>query len=93
MRVAKGEKLDTAEQAIYEAGVMDLDAEEKTQWKDSDLTMLRRLKSEVESLETTRAQFQARSHRLDRQIWTLEDAYMVLTGLELRDQDYAPSPV
>ena len=54
MRVAKGEELDTAEQAIYEAGVMDLDAEETTQWKDSDLTMLRRLKSEVESLETTR---------------------------------------
>jgi len=93
VRVAKGEELDAAERAVYEAGLMDLDAEEKTQWENSDLTTLRRLKAEVESLETTHVQLQAKSHRLDRQIWTLEGAYMVLTGLELSGQDYAPFPV
>ena len=42
----------------------------------------------VERLEMTHAQLQARSHRLDRQIWTLEGVYMSLTGLELSRQDY-----
>jgi len=93
VQVARGEELDAAERAIYEAGLMDLDAEEKTQWEDSDLTTLRKLKAEVESLETTHVQLQVRSHRLDRQIWTLEGAYMVLTGLELSGQDHAPFPV
>ena len=94
LRVAKGEELDAAERAIYAAGLKDLDAEdEKTRWENSNLTMLRRLRAEVESLETTLAQLQTRSHRLDRQIWTLEGAYMVLTGLELSGQGYAPSPI
>ena len=93
VRVAKGEELDAAERAIYEAGLMDLDAEEKTQWEDSDLTTLRRLKAEVESLETIHVQLQVKSSRLDRQIWTLEGAYMMVTGLELSGQDYASIPV
>jgi predicted RNase H-like nuclease (RuvC/YqgF family) len=93
VRVAKGEELDAAERAIYKAGMMELDAEEESQWEKSDLAMLRKLKAEVENLETTHAQLQARSHRLDRQIWTLEGAYMVLTGFELRGRDYAPLPI
>jgi hypothetical protein len=41
LRVAKGEELDAAEQAIYAAGLMELDAEEeKTQWENSNLTGL-----------------------------------------------------
>ena len=91
LRVAKGEELDAAERVIYAAGLTELDVEEKTQWENGNLTMLRRLRAEVESLETTRAQLQARSHHLDRQIWTLEGAYMALTGLELSSQGYAPS--
>ncbi len=84
LQVAKGEELDAAEQDIYAAGLLDLNAEEeKTPWENSNLTMLRRLRTEVESLETTHAQLQAKSRRLDRQIWTLEGAYMVLTGREL----------
>lgn len=92
LRVARGEELDATERSIYEAGVMDLDAEEKTQWENRDLKTLRMLKAKVESLETIHAQLQSRSHRLDRQIWMLEGAYMMLTGLELSGQDHAPFP-
>ena len=94
LRVAKGEELGAAEQAIYTAGVTDLDAEEgQTPGENSNLTLLRRLRTEVESLETTHAQLQAKSRRLDRQIWTLEGAYMALTGRELSGQGYALSPI
>ena len=93
LRVARGDELDAAERATYEAGLIDLDAEEKAQWTDGDLTRLRRLKAEVDSLQTTYVQLQARSQRLDRRIWTLEGAYMALTGLELSGQGHAPSPV
>ena len=90
LRVAKGEELDAAERVIYAAGLTELDAEEKTQWENGNLTMLRRLRAEVESLETAHAQLQVRSQHLNRQIWTLEGAYMALTGLELSSQGYAP---
>ena len=89
LRVAQGEELDAAERVIYAAGLTELDAEEKTQWEDGNLTMLHRLRAEVESLETAHAQLQARSQSLNRQIWTLEGAYMALTGVEF----YGPSPI
>jgi predicted RNase H-like nuclease (RuvC/YqgF family) len=91
LRVARGDELDAAERVTYEAGLIELDAEEKAQWTDDDLKRLRRLKAEVESLQTTRVQLQAKSRRLDRQIRTLEGAYVALTGLEL--SGHAPSPV
>lgn len=93
LRVARGNEMDAAEQAVYEAGLIELDAEEKVQWTDSDLMRLRRLKAEVEGLQTTHLQLQTTSQRLERQIWTLEGAYMALTGLELTGQGHAPSPV
>jgi predicted RNase H-like nuclease (RuvC/YqgF family) len=93
LRVAKGDELDAAERATYEAGLIELDAEEKAQWTDNDLTRLRKLKAEVESLQATRAQLQAKSRRLDRQIRTLESAFVALTGIELSGLDRAPSPV
>ena len=79
LRVARGDELDAAERATYEAGLIELDAEEKTQWTDGDLIRLRRLKAEVESLQSTRVQLQAKSRRLDRQIRTLEGAYVALS--------------
>ncbi len=93
VRAARGESLDMAERAAYEAGLAHLDAEEKTTWGDNELMLLRQLRSEVERLELTHAQLQSKSQRLDRQIWTLEGAYMSLTGLELSSQNYAASPV
>ena len=92
-RAARGENLDTAERAAYEAGLANLDADEKIAWGDDAVTLLRQLRSEVERLEQAHAQLQARSQQLDRQIWTLEGAYMSLTGFELSSQGYATSPV
>jgi hypothetical protein len=83
LRVARGENLDAAEQAAYDEGLAALDLEEQSQLRDTDLARLRQLKAEVERLETDHARLESMSHRLDRQIWTLEGAYMVLTGLEL----------
>lgn len=93
LRVARGDELTAVERATYEAGLTELDAEEKAQWTDNDLTRLRKLKAEVESLQAIRAQLQAKSRRLDRQIRTLEGAYVALTGMELSGPDRAPSPV
>ena len=93
LSVARGEKLDTTEQALYEAGLSGLDTEETALWEDANLTALRRLRAEVERLETSHAQLQSRSRNLDRQIWMLEGAYMGLTGLELSSQGHAASPV
>ncbi len=93
IRAARGESLSAGEQAIYEAGMAELDAEERLLWEDANLDLLRRLKAEVERLEAAHAQFQARSQRLDRRIWMLEGAYMGITGLELNSQSYVASPV
>lgn len=92
IRAARGESLSVGEQAVYEAGLTELDIEEKRQWEDAGLELLRQLKGEVEGLVAAHAQLQARSQRLDRRIWTLEGAYMSLTGLELSTQNHvAPS--
>ncbi len=92
VRVARGEALSQDERRIYEAKLKHLDAEEKQQWTETDMTMLRQLKSEVESLQNTSAELQAKSDALDRRIWTLEGVYMALMGLDLSSQDHAPSP-
>ncbi len=93
LQAARGAALGPTERAAYEAGLVALDSEEQAQWGDTDLALLRRLRTEVERLETTHAQLQARSQRLDRQIWTLEGAYMSLTGQQLSKQSYVASPV
>jgi hypothetical protein len=93
LRAARGESLSAGEQASYEAGLTELDTEEKQQWEDANLALLRQLKAEVERLETAHAELQVRSQRLDRRIWTLEGAYMSLTGLELSSQSHVASPV
>ena len=82
LQAARGGTLDPTERALYEAGLDALDPEEQAQWADTDLALLRQLRAEVERLETSHAQLQARSQRLDRQV-TLEGAYMSLTGFEL----------
>ena len=93
LRVARGGHLAPADQTEYATGLAALDHEEQAQWEDANLAQLRRLKADVERLEATHAQLQSRSQLLDRQIWTLEGAYMVLTGLELGSQGYVASPV
>jgi hypothetical protein len=92
-RVVRGETLNPAEQAEYDAGLAVFDYEEKKQLEDGDLAVLRTLRAEEKRLETAQVQLQAKNQRLDRQIWTLEGAYMMLTGLELDNPGYAASPV
>jgi hypothetical protein len=93
LRAARGEELDDTERAVLEAGLGELDAQETVQWGEADVTILRSQRAEVERLEAVHALLQARSNRLDRQIWMLEGAYMMLTGIELGGQGYAASPL
>ena len=93
LRTAKGEILNDTEQTEYEAGTSALDLEEQTRGQDADLALLRKLKAEIARLEAAHAQLQTKNRRLEQQIWTLEGAYAVLTGLELGGQSYVTSPV
>lgn len=93
LQVARGITLKPTERASYEAGLVALDSEDQAPSANTDLALLRQLRAEVERLEMTHAQLQAKSQRLDRQIWTLEGAYMSLTGLQLSRQGYVASPV
>ena len=92
LRVCLGETLDAAEQGLYAEGLASMDASERSQLHTSDLAELQRLQSEVAKLEATSARLEAKSDWLNRQIWTLEGAYMVLTGFQLSSQDYATVP-
>ncbi len=91
LRVARGEKLDAAEQAAYESGLEVLDQEEKEQFAPNGLAMLRRLRAQIEQLQAIHTQLLAKSARLDEQIITLESAYQSLTGYELAGEPHAPS--
>jgi hypothetical protein len=83
LRAAKSEKLDPVEQKEYDSGLELLDREEKAQFELSDLTVLRRLRGEIEQLRAIHSQLLAKSARLDEQIIVLENAYRSLTGYEL----------
>ncbi len=89
LRASKGETLNAAERGLYEEGLANMDAAERSRVHAADLAELQRLKLEVEGLEATRVRLEAKSDWLDRQIWTLEGAYMILTGFQLSSQDYA----
>ena len=93
LSVARGEVLEVSEQVLYQAGLEELDAEEKASWEDENLRTLRKLKAEMEQLERGHAELQSKSRTLDRQIWLLEGAYMGLTGLELSGQNHAASQI
>jgi hypothetical protein len=93
LRVARGETLNPAEQAEYEAGLEVLDQEEKGQVKPESVTALRRLRARVEQLRRVHAELLAKSVRLDEQIIALERGYRALTGYELASEPYASSRV
>ena len=89
LRVARGETLDPAEEAEYNAGLETLDQEEKAQFDQNGLTRLRRLRAQVEQTRATHSQLLAKSARLDEQIAALEGAYQSLTGYELVGEPHA----
>lgn len=69
LRFAKGETLTPEEQAVYEAGAQELDAEENL---DGDIEELRRMKQVIASLEAEHTQLAAQKARLDAEIMVLE---------------------
>lgn len=91
LRAARGEMLNPAERAEYEAGLEVLDQEEKEQLKPESVTTLRRLRARVEQLRRVHAELLSKSARLDEQIIALERAYRALTGYELASEPYASS--
>lgn len=81
IRAARRESLSAGEQAIYDAGLVELDAEEKLLWEDANLDLLRRLKAEVERLEAAHAQLQVKSQRFDLEQQNAELERTILTKL------------
>ena len=68
-RVAMGEMLSVAEQAAYEAGCQELDAEERL---DGNLERLRELRAQIAAVETEQRRLQAQAAELDARIMALE---------------------
>src|SRR5207247_10201753 len=68
-RVALGGTLSAAEQASYEAGCQELDAEERL---DGNLERLRQLRAQIAAVETEQRRLQAQAAELDARIMALE---------------------
>ena len=68
-RVAMGETLNPAEQAVYQSGCQELDAAEKL---DGNLERLRELRAQIAAAETEQRRLQAQEAELDARIMALE---------------------
>jgi hypothetical protein len=68
-RVIMGETLCTAEQAAYEAGCQEVDAEERL---DGNLARLRELRTQIAAAETEQQRLRAQETALDARIAALE---------------------
>jgi hypothetical protein len=68
-RVTMGETLSLAEQAAYEAGCQELDAEERL---DGNLERLRALRAQIATAETAQQRLRAQEAELDARIVALE---------------------
>lgn len=64
-RVASGETLTTAEQAVYESGCQAMDAEERV---DGNLERLRELRAQIAAAEMEQQHLKAREAELDARI-------------------------
>jgi chromosome segregation ATPase len=67
--VALGETLTIAEQAVYESGCQEMDAEERL---DGNLERLRELRAQIAAAETEQQHLKAREAELDARIVALE---------------------
>jgi cell division protein FtsB len=68
-RVVRGETFSGAEQAAYEAGCQELDAEERL---DGGLERLRELRTQIAAAETEQQHLRAQEAELDAHIAALE---------------------
>ena len=64
-----GETLTTAEQAVYESGCEEMDAEERL---DGNLERLQELRTQIAAAETEQQRLQAREAELDARIAAIE---------------------
>ena len=72
MRVAKGESLTLEEQAIYEAGERELDAEEEGMLRNNGIEEIRQLQARLASLEQEHSELLERKTQLGAEIAELE---------------------
>ena len=68
-RTMSGEMLSAAEQAVYEAGCQELDAEERL---DGNLERLRELRTQIVAAETEQQRLREQEAALDARIVALE---------------------
>src|SRR5262245_1542096 len=68
-RMVMGETLNAAEQAVYEAGCEELDAEERL---DGNLERLRELRAQIAAAEAEQQRLRAHGAELDARITALE---------------------
>src|SRR5262245_52884193 len=80
LRVARGETLTAEEQATYNAGIQELDHEEKI---EGDIVRLRQLRSSLAQLEVENAHLREERLQLDAQIAAIEARLSQETRQEL----------
>jgi hypothetical protein len=83
MRIAHNEILNAEEQALYRAGINELDQEESAQLQLAPSTNLLQLRNQIQLLTQSLTQLMARSEHLNRRIADLEQTYQQLTGYPL----------
>src|SRR5581483_11328875 len=69
LRVARGETLTAEEQAAYDAGIQELDREEKI---EGDIARLRQLRASLAQLEVENTRLREERQQLDAQIAAVE---------------------
>ena len=86
-RVALGETLSTAEQAVYESGCQEMDAKERL---GSNLERLRELRAQIAAAETEQQRLQAREAELDARIVAIVLPTLSTPNREQFDQGDSP---
>ncbi|MBL1127771.1 MAG: hypothetical protein D8M54_04530 [Chloroflexi bacterium] len=78
-----GETLSSAEQPVYQAGLLQLEQEEKDPLSANLLKQLLPLRQRIDELNTQHHQLVLENGKLDKKIKKLEKAYQTLTGYQL----------
>ncbi|RIK37421.1 MAG: hypothetical protein DCC55_24300 [Chloroflexi bacterium] len=91
IRVARGEPLDDTEQALYRAGMDELDREEAERLQLASLAHLQELRNQVQRLTQSLVQLTKQTESLSSRIAALEQTYQQLTGYPLLSDANATS--
>ena len=88
LRAVMGETLNPDEQTEYNAGMRELDEEEREQLHSNSLVALRQVRTQIEKLQDAQAELREESVHLDKKISSLEKTYQALTGYMLAAEPY-----